>query len=240
MSTSAMQEAFLKRPAPKQRKETIGPSRGDSLGGHNPGQFNIWYGKKVGREERTIKASQTRCRPALHSGYTRAGKGSVICVFFAQGRCDKGSECEYYHRIPNTEDEASLGAALDVFGRERFARDRDDMGGIGTFSRANRTLYVGRINTKSQKMLAEQFGEFGTIESIKVLEDKGCAFVKYSLRAAAEFAKEAMDSQAEILLSPKKSDLRSDFTASHSMTDRRVRDSLGVSFILGLGVQFKL
>jgi RNA recognition motif-containing protein len=114
------------------------------------------------------------------------------------------------------------------------------MGGIGTFSRANRTLYVGRINTKSQKMLAEQFGEFGTIESIKVLEDKGCAFVKYSLRAAAEFAKEAMDSQAEILLSPKKSDLRSDFTASHSMTDRRVRDSLGVSFILGLGVQFKL
>ena len=66
-----------------------------------------------------------------------------------------------------------------------------------TFSRENRTLYVGRLNTTRplQKLLSEQFAEFGEIESVKVLKDKACAFVKFRLRAAAEFAKEAMACQ---------------------------------------------
>jgi hypothetical protein len=45
-------------------------------------------------------------------------------------------------RISNIQ---NLSATLDIFGRERFATDRDDMGGIGTFSRENRTLYIGRV-----------------------------------------------------------------------------------------------
>ena len=34
---------------------------------------------------------------------------------------------------------------VDIFGRERHADDRSDMGGIGSFSRENRTLYVGKV-----------------------------------------------------------------------------------------------
>lgn len=58
------------------------------------------YGKKIGREEKELKTSETRCRPKLHTGYTRAGRTDAICVFFAQGRCDKGAECQFHHRIP--------------------------------------------------------------------------------------------------------------------------------------------
>ena len=42
------------------------------------------YGKKIGREEKELRASETRCRPKLHSGFTRASKGDALCVFFAQ------------------------------------------------------------------------------------------------------------------------------------------------------------
>ena len=237
---------LLQRPAPKQRA-TVGPMRPPKA----ESSYNIWYGKKPnhghrpvrGRdEEREQQIASTRCRPKVHTGYTRAGPGEAICVFFAQGRCDKGAACEYHHRCPTPEDEQALGPARDVFGRERFAEDRDDMGsyacvyahthacmcvcvtacmlvclsvlifalmyqtnhnrqyigGIGSFSRENRTLYVGRVPTSRRDLaqkLEEEFGEFGAIEKVKVLKEKGCAFVKYRLRSAAEFAKEAMACQ---------------------------------------------
>ena len=123
---------LLQRPAPKQRA-TVGPMRPPKA----ESSYNIWYGKKPnhghrpvrGRdEEREQQIASTRCRPKVHTGYTRAGPGEAICVFFAQGRCDKGAACEYHHRCPTPEDEQALGPARDVFGRERFAEDRDDMG----------------------------------------------------------------------------------------------------------------
>lgn len=125
----------------------------------------------------------------------------VVILPIHQGRCDKGVDCDFHHRIPdqvriesggdgasagtalvvlvvvgigigilwrqyrnderesdshrdcdsqggsspvlctpltdslNQEDERRLGAARDIFGRERFADDRADMGGVGSFSR---------------------------------------------------------------------------------------------------------
>ena len=40
-----------------------------------------------------------------------------------------------FRAMPWQEDESRLGAARDIFGRERFADDRADMGGVGSFSR---------------------------------------------------------------------------------------------------------
>ena len=116
----------------------------------------------------------------------------------AQGRCTNGPNCDIWHRIPDDDDEKALGPASDIFGRERYASEREDMGGIGTFSRENRTLYVGRVPSGRagvQDAVRRAFGAFGALEHVKVLADRNCAFAKYRLRAAAEFAKEALAEQ---------------------------------------------
>lgn len=43
---------------------------------------------------------------------------------------------------------------------------RDDMGGVGSFTRQNRTLYIGRLKeTKgTEHILEKHFEEFGEIE----------------------------------------------------------------------------
>ena len=72
-----------------------------------------------------------------------------------------------------TADDKALTATQDIFGRDRFGSDRGDMGGIGTFSRENRTLYAGRVPTDRQgrdleEAARRQFGEFGAIDYVRV------------------------------------------------------------------------
>lgn len=105
------------------------------------------------------------------------------------------------------------------------------MGGVGTFSRDNRTLYLGGIRRVKgvdvQELIVRNFIEvalppppiqvahgslthvlvwvggaggaqqWGELESVRVIWDKSIAFVRYKLRAAAEFAKEAMADQVQ-------------------------------------------
>jgi hypothetical protein len=51
----------------------------------------------------------------------------------------QGGNCQFYHRIPNDSDEKRLGLSVDIFGRERHRTDRDDMGGVGSFERNNKS-----------------------------------------------------------------------------------------------------
>lgn len=186
----------MDRPAPFQRKPgPVGPARASA---NPPEKFNIWSGKKIGREELAAKVRETRCDPERDSGKTRAVTGDPICVFFAQGRCSNGPACDFWHRIPNQDDERSLGPVNDIFGRERHATEREDMGGIGTFSRENRSLYIGRVpggRAGVQEAVRVAFGACGDLEQVKVLDGKNCAFAKFRLRACAEFAREALAEQ---------------------------------------------
>lgn len=72
------------------------------------------------------------------------------------------------------------------------------MGGVGSFMRQNRTLYVGRIHVTDdiEEIVARHFAEWGQIERTRVLNMRGVAFVTYSNLANAEFAKEAMAHQS--------------------------------------------
>jgi len=75
---------------------------------------------------------------------------------------------------------------------------KSDMGGVGSFSKASQSLYIGGLPTYSkevEKSVRREFGEWGAIERVYYLKDKGCCFVKYRLRACAEFAKESMIGQ---------------------------------------------
>ncbi|KAG9713241.1 pre-mRNA-splicing factor cwc2, partial [Aureobasidium melanogenum] len=171
--------------------------------------FNIWYNKWSGGDREDAYSSKTqakgRCNVATDSGYTKADSipGSYFCLFFARGLCPKGQDCEYLHRLPNSriEKEGGLGdifpSNVDCFGRDKFSDYRDDMGGVGSFMRVNRTLYVGRIHTSDdiEEVVARHFQEWGQIERVRVLPARGVAFVTYVHLANAEFAKEAMAHQ---------------------------------------------
>ncbi|KKY20632.1 putative cell cycle control protein [Diplodia seriata] len=164
--------------------------------------FNIWYNKWSGgdREDKYLSkhAAPSRCNIARDTGYTRADSvpGSYFCLFFARGLCPKGSDCEYLHRLPTIHD--MFNPNVDCFGRDKHADYRDDMGGVGSFMRQNRTLYVGRIHVTDdiEEIVARHFQEWGQIDRVRVLNTRGVAFVTYSNEANSQFAKEAMAHQA--------------------------------------------
>lgn len=54
----------------------------------------------------------------------------------------------------------------DVFGRERHKLHSDNMGGVGSFEKDCRTLYVGRLGKhyELEDILWKEFGEWGEIE----------------------------------------------------------------------------
>ncbi|KAI9374937.1 hypothetical protein BJX61DRAFT_540332 [Aspergillus egyptiacus] len=164
--------------------------------------FNIWYNKWSGgdREDKYLSkhAATSRCNIAKDSGYTRADKvpGSYFCLFFARGVCPKGHECEYLHRLPTLHD--LFNPNVDCFGRDKFSDYRDDMGGVGSFMRQNRTLYVGRIHVTDdiEEVVSRHFAEWGQIDRVRVLTSRGVAFVTYTNEANAQFAKEAMAHQS--------------------------------------------
>lgn len=59
-----------------------------------------------------------------------------------------------------------IDLAHDVFGRERHRLHKEDMGGVGTFDKECRTLYVGGLGCRTtlEKLLWKEFGEWGEIE----------------------------------------------------------------------------
>ena len=197
------------------------------------GEYNIWYGKYSGERsfDKNGKAS-TRCSIELDAGLTRAdytNPGAPLCVHFVRGACVNGKDCTYRHCAPTEQDETNTDAPHDVFGRNRHGTFRDDMGGVGSWHKECKTIYIGQIcatppEPQMTETLARHFGEFGVLESVRllkaqgltltltwltlnltfhpnpnpnpnpnqvrVLKLKGCGFVTYKLRSAAEFAKE--------------------------------------------------
>ena len=114
--------------------------------------------------------SQTRCNIKKDAGLTRANTTGIryCCLFFSRGCCPYGWECEYLHTLPDPE-RALPDSSKDCFARDKFADYRDDMGGVGTFTRQNRTLYVGRIKetgvgTETEEVVRRHFKEWGDIE----------------------------------------------------------------------------
>lgn len=188
--------------------------------------FNIWYNKWAGgdREDKysSQRAAKGRCNIVKDSGYTKADRvtGSYFCLFFARGICTynfhawmavhddeatmlthsatgpKGQDCEYLHRLPTIHD--LFNPNVDCFGRDKHSDYRDDMGGVGSFMRQNRTIYVGRIHVSDdiEEIVARHFAEWGQIERARVLNTRGVAFITYSNEANAQFAKEAMAHQS--------------------------------------------
>lgn len=166
-----------------------------------PGQvYNIWFDKWAGGDRDPSlnrRRSPYKCDVKRDTGYTKGSKvkGSYFCLYFARGACYKGESCQYLHRIPNDTD--VFAASVDCFGRDKFAHYRDDMGGVGSFLRENRTLFVGYIDKckDPQAQVRRAFKEWGTIAKIKKMDTRGIFFITYESETNAQFAKEAMAHQ---------------------------------------------
>ncbi|KZP11014.1 hypothetical protein FIBSPDRAFT_937710 [Athelia psychrophila] len=169
-------------------------------------EYNIWYNKWAGGDREDSYSnkvkSQTRCAIRKDAGLTRANTTGIkyICLFFARGCCPYGWECEYLHTLPDPV-AAMPDSSKDVFARDKFSDYRDDMGGVGSFNRQNRTLYVGRIKetgngAETEEVVLRHFKEWGDIERVRVLQYRSVAFVTYVDEVAAQFGKEAMACQS--------------------------------------------
>ncbi|KAF5314226.1 hypothetical protein D9758_014289 [Tetrapyrgos nigripes] len=202
---------YMTRPARKQVKP------GDVEKQETPQtgkEYNIWYNKWAGGDREDSYSnktkSQTRCNIKRDAGITRANTtgNKYCCLFFSRGCCPYGWECEYRHCLPEPET-ALPDSSKDCFARDKFADYRDDMGGVGSFNRQNRTLYVGRIKEtgtglETEEVVRRHFKEFGEIEkddsetgwAVKVLQYRSVAFVTYKSELHAQFAKEAMACQS--------------------------------------------
>lgn len=186
--------------ARKQIVKPVGPQKSDC----KPKQdYNIWYNKYSGSrhkpgEERS-KAT-TRCHLSTDAGETRGchRDDAGICLNFARGCCPLGYDCSWKHDIPKGDSE---GTMKDCFGRERHENVRDDQSGVGSFmadDETSRTLYIGGIirSPDMQAVVYKHFSEWGDIQNVRILDNKGVAFVRYKTRANAEFAMEAMQRQS--------------------------------------------
>lgn len=132
--------------------------------------FNVWYGKWAGGDKYDdvlATKSLSRVNIQLDSGYTRAdgGNNAYSCMYFARGCCPYGVDCTWLHRLPPPQAELP-DSSMDVFGRPKHSDYRDDMGGVGSFQRMNRTLYVGKIkeSRNTAETIERHFEEFGDIE----------------------------------------------------------------------------
>ncbi|KAJ7830882.1 hypothetical protein B0H14DRAFT_2451232 [Mycena olivaceomarginata] len=177
-------------------------------------EYNIWYNKWAGGDREDSYSnkvkSQTRCNIKRDSGLTRANVTGIkyTCLYFARGCCPYGWECEYLHMLPDPADQLP-DSSKDCFARDKFSDYRDDMGGVGSFNRQNRTLYIGRIKEtgnglETEEVVMRHFKEWGQIEhddsetgwAVKVLQYRSVAFVTYVSELHAQFAKEAMACQS--------------------------------------------
>lgn len=122
--------------------------------------YNVWYNKWSGGDNEDSRhnntKSATRVNIARDAGYTRANAqgGAYICLFFARGYCPNGADCTFLHALPID----SPDQGHDVFGREKHGNYRDDMGGVGSIQRVNRTLYVGHIVEEADSTMRMSMG----------------------------------------------------------------------------------
>lgn len=189
----------MDRPARVQVSESDLEKAGDVQ--HQPGQvYNIWYDKWAGGDRdpnAKRRRSPYKCNPEKDTGYTKGSKvkGSYFCLHFARGMCYKGEKCSFLHRLPTDTD--VFAASVDCFGRDKFAHYRDDMSGVGSFLRENRTLFVGYLDKSkdSQGLVRRAFKQWGPIAKIKKMDTRGIYFVTFESEIYAQFAKEAMAHQ---------------------------------------------
>eukprot|EP00803_Ostreobium_quekettii_P009893 evm.model.scf_51.4 EVM.evm.TU.scf_51.4 scf_51:35985-40803(-) len=122
-----------------------------------------------------------------------------ICSFFVRGLCNRGAECPYRHEMPTTGELAEQNIKDRYYGindpvAKKMLRRAGDMPTLTPPEDDSiTTLYIGGLNSDiTEEDLRDKFYSYGEIESIKIIENRHCAFIAYTTRKAAETAAEEM------------------------------------------------
>lgn len=103
-------------------------------------------------------------------------------MYFARGACTEGTNCRFYHRVPQDEDIelAEKDNLRDVFGRARHATHKDNNQGIGSFNKECRTILVSRIKLDPEatqgKAQAMMQSNMTTKEVVRLIYEHFCSW----------------------------------------------------------------
>ncbi|CAD2108405.1 pre-mRNA-splicing factor CWC2, putative [Plasmodium vinckei] len=209
MKTSDKVKEILKSPARLQVTQEELNKVEHTQDNQNSNNNTVWFGKYVTDKNNNNNpkfVAKYKCNPSKDSGYTKADKSYAnkpyFCIYFARGCCAYGHNCLYRHRVPTENDELEYENTMDIFGREKYNTFKEDMSGNGNFNNDCRTLFIGSIyinhfNEVSaiEKALYDEFVIYGNIDYVRFIPNKNIAFIQFTNRVNAEFARVAMSDQ---------------------------------------------
>lgn len=129
-----------------------------------------------------------------------------ICSFFVKGECNRGKSCPFRHEMPVTGELANQNIKDRYFGNNdpvakkmmRMAKERVSPL-VPPSDRTIRTLWVGGLDKQTgESDVRHKFGSFGQLASVRVINDKNCAFVTFASRQSAETAATKLQSGLSI------------------------------------------
>ncbi|CAN4118489.1 unnamed protein product [Withania somnifera] len=122
-----------------------------------------------------------------------------VCSFYIRGQCTRGLECPYRHEMPETGELSQQNFKDRYYGVNdpvalKLLNKAGEMPSLeAPDDESIRTLYVGGIDARiTEQDLRDHFYAHGEIESIKMVVQRGCAFITYTTREGAEKAAEEL------------------------------------------------
>ena len=173
---------------------------------------NVFEGE-IPKEGRFIKGLSRNDKPKYERNKAK------ICSFFVKGQCTRGIYCPYRHEMPETPKESPFAkqnikdryygvndpvanAMLKGVREESRKRGRSELRqGRGGDDGSVKTVFIGGLNVEVPVKEAElrlRFEKFGKVENIKVIKDKGIAFVELAERDDARAAMDGLRGMLEI------------------------------------------
>eukprot|EP00727_Mastigamoeba_balamuthi_P007271 m51a1_g3164 putative mos4-associated complex subunit 5a (364) ;mRNA; f:377699-379022 len=129
---------------------------------------------------------------------------STTCAFWLRGECRRGTACPFRHEAPQQPQPQQSSADAAAAPREKLYGIGEAEAALGRRPQAAgalappadpavRTLYVGNLEAATTELdVRDAFERHGELEGVRLLAGKGCAFVTFARREAAEEAAAAL------------------------------------------------
>ena len=159
---------------------------------------------ELGQQYKQMPKNETLMKMQRMAPFYRRNLAPV-CTFFIRGECNRGTECPYRHELPTDTELTEQNIKDRYYGvndpvAAKLLEKMDNLPKLTPPEDPSiTTLYVGGLpEDAGEEDLRDRFYAYGEIESIKVLKDKKCGFVKYVARSDAEGAAEALSMKLSV------------------------------------------
>ena len=159
---------------------------------------------ELGQQYKQMPRNETLTKMQRMAPFYRRNLAPV-CTFFIRGECNRGTECPYRHELPTDAELTEQNIKDRYYGVNDpvAAKLLEKMEQLPKLTPPEdpsvTTLYVGGLpDDAGEEDLRDRFYAYGEIESIRVIGDKRCGFVKYVARSDAERAAEALSMKLSV------------------------------------------